>query len=103
MATKDFCTSLRLELSAWRDSLDEVLKSFEQVHGPEKARILGNVEDLHMVIEELTERIEQLKITCSIDGFEDIVSERVNFLQSAPNVRDVDHAMEAISAGSFGG
>lgn len=103
MTTNDFCTNLRLELSAWRDSVDDVLKKFENVHGPEKARILGNVEDLQMVVEEFNERIEQLKDTCSVDGFEDIGTVRAEAEKSLPNVRDIDQAMAAIGAGSFGG
>lgn len=103
MTANDFCTSLSLELSAWRDNVDDVLKKFEHVHGPEKARILGNVEDLQIVVEEFNQRIEQLKETCSINGFDDIATERANDEKARPNVRDIDHAMAAISAGSFGG
>ena len=103
MPGKDFCSSLRAELTAWRDTVDDVLKRFENVSGPEKARILGNVEDLHMVVEEFNERIEQLKETCSIEGFDDIATERENYKKASPSVRDIDQAMAAISAGSFGG
>lgn len=103
MTANDFCTSLKLELAAWRDSVDDVLKKFDNVHGPEKAKILGNVEDLAMVVEEFNERIEQLKETCSINGFDDIAKEREEFYKAKPTVRDIDQAMTAISAGSFGG
>ncbi len=103
MSGNDFCNSLRLELSAWRDTVDDVLKRFENINGPEKAKILGNIEDLHMVVEEFNERIEQLKETCSIEGFDDIATERHNYRNANPSVRDIDQAMAAISAGSFGG
>ncbi len=103
MSGNDFCSDLRSELSAWRDTVDEVLKRFENIRGPKKAKILGNIEDLHMVVEELNERIEQLKETCSINGFEDIATERENYRQANPSVRDIDQAMAAISAGTFGG
>ena len=103
MSSKNFCTNLKSELSAWRNSIDGVLEKFGEIHGQAKTDLLGNIEDIRIVAEELNERIAQLEETCSISGFDDINTERENNLKSIPNVRNIDQAMSDVGPGSFGG
>jgi hypothetical protein len=103
MSSKNFCTNLKSELNAWKDSIDNVLEKFGEMHGQAKTDLLGNIEDIRIVAEELNARIAQLDETCSISGFDDIKTERENDLKSIPNVRNIDQAMADVSAGSFGG
>ena len=103
MSSQNFCTSLKLELSAWKDNVAGIVEKFESHPGYDKAGVLGNIEDMRIMVEDLQDRINQLEETCSLDGFDDINSQLQEDLKHQVNVRESDKAVSAISGGNFGG
>lgn len=103
MGNKNFCTNLGLELEAWKKTVQHIVSKFESKSGAAKAGVLENIEDIHMLVEDLQARIDQLEQTCSLDGFDDIEKQREIDIRYQLNVRDADEAVAAIGGGNFGG
>lgn len=67
MDVKDFCSGMEMELTAWKAKLYDMWRKFDKLGSAERQKVLQNVEDLHMLITELTDRVEQLKVECPSD------------------------------------
>ena len=64
MNPKDCCKGIEKELTAWKAKIDAVLRRLDQLPGGEKQKILTNVEDLHMVVAEIDDRIDEVRADC---------------------------------------
>ena len=67
MDVRDYCKGMETEMTAWKAKLYDVMRKVDSLGSAEKEKILPNVEDLHMFLEEMTERIEKLKTECPSD------------------------------------
>ena len=67
MDVKDYCKGMETEMTAWKAKLYDVMRKVDTLGSAEKEKILPNVEDLHMFLEEMTDRIEKLKTECPSD------------------------------------
>ena len=67
MDVKDYCKGMETEMTAWKAKLYDVMRKVDLLGSAEKEKILPNVEDLHMFLEEMTDRIEKLKTECPSD------------------------------------
>jgi predicted nuclease with TOPRIM domain len=67
MDVKDFCSGMEMELTAWKAKLYDTWRKFDRLGTSEREKIQPKIEDLHIVLEELTDRIEKLKVECPID------------------------------------
>lgn len=64
MDVMDYCKGMEIELSAWKAKLYDVMRKVEKLGSAEREKILANLEDLHMFVTEMGDRIEQLKNEC---------------------------------------
>ena len=64
MQVKDYCNGVEMELTAWKAKLYDMMRKIDKLPSGDKQKMLGNVEDLHMIVTELGDRIEQLKNEC---------------------------------------
>lgn len=64
MDVKDYCNSMEMELTAWKAKLYDLTRKVDKLGTAEREKILPNVEDLHIFVTEMTDRIEQLKNEC---------------------------------------
>jgi hypothetical protein len=103
MSLEQFCGNLEAELSAWKESISSIADKLESRPGHVKSLVREHIEDIRILARELEDRVHQLSETCSIDGFENIVTERSKELKERVDVRDPESAVESISAGNFGG
>jgi hypothetical protein len=55
---------METELTAWKAKLYDVMRKVDSLGSAEREKILPNIEDLHMFLEEMTDRIEKLKTEC---------------------------------------
>ena len=53
---------VNLELSAWKNRIESILRKFERIPSGKKAKLMGSIMDLYMLAEELDERIEDLNV-----------------------------------------
>ncbi len=67
MDVQDYCKGMETEMTAWKAKLYDVMRKVDLLGSAEKEKILPNVEDLHMFLEEMTDRIEKLKTECPSD------------------------------------
>jgi hypothetical protein len=67
MDVQDYCKGMETEMTAWKAKLYDVVRKVDSLGSADKEKILPNVEDLHMFLEEMTDRIEKLKTECPSD------------------------------------
>ena len=105
MQAMNCCKTMEAELTAWKANVYDIVRSIEQLPGGKKEKILPNIEDLHMLIAKLDDRIEQIRADCTPEtGIDDIRTDRELFDKSLTTLRmTADEAMRAIGAGNFGG
>jgi hypothetical protein len=64
MEIKDYCTNVTAELSGWKAKVDGVVRKLDHISTGDKERVVPEVNELHMLSDELYDRIEVLTRTC---------------------------------------
>jgi predicted nuclease with TOPRIM domain len=64
MDVMDYCKGMEMELTAWKAKLYDLTRKVDKLGSAEKEKILPNVEDLHIFVTEMGDRIQQLKNEC---------------------------------------
>ena len=102
MNPQDCCKGIEMELTAWKAKVYDVVRNMEQLPGGEKQKILPNVEDLHMLIAEIDDRIDQVRNDCpSVTEFKPIKEDLDSKLA---DVRvNYEDAIQILGPGNFGG
>lgn len=79
MNTLEYCTHVENELANWREKLGAIDHRIEGLSCGEKEKMLPNIEELHMVMAELDDRIMALKTSCPTEWqpVREEISERV--------------------------
>ena len=105
MKARNCCKTMEMELTGWKAIIYDITRKMEKLPGGEKEKILPNIEDLHILIEEMDDRIEQIRENCTPEtGIDDIQTERKAFDKSISALRtSAEEAMQVLSAGDFGG
>jgi len=67
MDVQDYCKGIEMEMTAWKAKLYDVMRKVDKLGSAEKEKVLPNIEDLHMFLEEMSERVEKLKTECPSD------------------------------------
>jgi len=67
MDVQDFCKGMEAEMTAWKAKLYDVMRKVDKLGSAEKEKVLPNIEDLHMFLEEMSDRVETLKTECPSD------------------------------------
>ena len=105
MKARNCCKTMEMELTAWKAIIYDIARKMDQIPGGEKQKILPNIEDLHMLVAEMDDRIEQIREICTPEtGIDDIRTDREKFEATLANLRvKAEDAMQALGAGNFGG
>jgi hypothetical protein len=64
MELKDYCSNLSSELTGWKAKAYDIVRRLDKVSSGEKAKVVDQVRDLHILVEELEDRIERLRKEC---------------------------------------
>lgn len=67
MDVKDYCSGLEMELTAWKAKLYDLTRKMDRLGTAEKEKMLANVEDLHILLAEMSDRVALLKTECPSD------------------------------------
>ena len=96
---------MEMELTGWKAIIYDITRRMEKLPGGEKEKILPNIEDLHILIEEMDDRIDHIRETCAPEtGMEDILAERKAFDAAISTLRvNTTEAMQGLGSGNFGG
>ena len=67
MDVVDYCKGLETEMTAWKAKLYDVMRKVDKLGSADKEKVLPNIEDLHMLLEEMSDRVQNLKTECPSD------------------------------------
>jgi predicted nuclease with TOPRIM domain len=67
MDVNDFCQGMETEMTAWKAKLYDVMRKVDKLGTSEREKMLPNIEDLHMLLEDMQNRVEQLRTECPAD------------------------------------
>ena len=67
MDVKDYCSGLEMEMTAWKAKLYDLTRKVDQLGTKEKEKALANMQDLHILLAEMSDRVQQLKTECPSD------------------------------------
>ncbi|MGB5421497.1 MAG: hypothetical protein WBN03_05015 [Desulfobacterales bacterium] len=105
MKARNCCKTMEAELTAWKANVYDIVRKMEELPGGERAKILPNIEDLHILISEMDQRLDQIRDNCTPEtGIDDIRTDRELFDKSLVKLRvTADEAMRGLGGGNFGG
>jgi predicted nuclease with TOPRIM domain len=64
MEVKDYCNNLQMELNNWKARLYDVMRKVDSLSTGEKQHLHDNIEDVHILMTELNDRIHMLRTEC---------------------------------------
>jgi hypothetical protein len=64
MDVQDYCRAMNMELTAWKAKMYDVTRRLDQLGTAEREKVLPNVEDMHMLVVQMDDRISQLTREC---------------------------------------
>ncbi|MGO9567353.1 MAG: hypothetical protein ACLP5H_07435 [Desulfomonilaceae bacterium] len=64
MELDTYCENLAVELSGWRVKVNDVVRKLDEAASGDKEKVVPEINDLHMIMEELDERINKLRAEC---------------------------------------
>ena len=64
---KEYCTNLTSELSGWKEKIDHIVARFDHMSTGEKERFVGEVNGLHIISDELYDRVRGLNTACEMN------------------------------------
>ena len=67
MDVQDYCKGMETEMTAWKAKLYDVMRKVDKLGSAEREKVLPNIEDLHMLLEEMADRVEKLRTECPSD------------------------------------
>jgi hypothetical protein len=77
------CKTMEAEVTAWKADVYDIARKMGELSGGEKEMILSQIEDLHILIAEMDDRIEQIRENCTPETcIDDIRTEREKNLVS---------------------
>ena len=66
MELQEYCHNMGTELAGWKDKIDHIVSQVDSLGTEERGRILSNVQDMHMLVEDIEERILTLEKECPV-------------------------------------
>lgn len=67
METKEYCENVTLELSEWKEKVDGIVRRLDGRSTGEKEKVYYDLNGLHIVSDELKERIDGLSKACMMN------------------------------------
>ncbi len=64
MDVLDYCKNMETEMTAWKAKFYDVMRKVDKLGTAEKEKVLPNIQDLNILLEEMGDRIEKLKTEC---------------------------------------
>lgn len=64
MDVMDYCKSMETEMTAWKAKLYDTMRRVDKLGTADKEKVLPNIEDLHMLLKEMQQRVDQFKHEC---------------------------------------
>lgn len=76
---QSYCDNVVAELSVWKAKAYDVVRAFDKLSSGDKAKFVEKVNDLHIYIDELENRIARLRSECPTDWKADEIEMETKF------------------------
>ncbi len=100
MEVESYCDSLNIELTGWKAKVYDVVRKLDKVSSGDKEKVVPMVNELHMIIEELSDRSDRLKKECPTQWEPEKIEMDGKFSQLETHWREV---WQNVSPADFGG
>jgi hypothetical protein len=67
MEVKDFCSAMESEMTSWKAKMYDSMRKIDKLGTAQKEKVLMNIQDLNMLLDDMAQRVEQLRTECSSD------------------------------------
>lgn len=67
MDVKDFCSSMESEMTSWKAKLYDVIRKIDNLGTAEREKMLTNIQDLNIFLDDMSQRLVQLRTECPSD------------------------------------
>ena len=65
MASRNYCSNVGEELEVWSSKLHELSRKIDRMPSIDKYRLLPHIEELHIVMTEMDDRLCEVMTACS--------------------------------------
>ena len=100
MELQEYCHNVEEELIGWKAKVYDVMHRLDKVDTGDKGKVVSQVNDLHIIVQELSDRIAQLERECPTE-WQPAREEIQNKLQALGY--QWKEAWEGASGGNVGG
>jgi hypothetical protein len=100
MELQDYCRNVHTELSGWKAKIYDIVRKLDKLSTGDKAKVVNQVNDLHIIVEELEERLSGLERECPTE-WSPVRAEIQNKLQALGH--KWEEAWTAYPGGFYGG
>ncbi len=67
MDVKDFCSAMESEMTSWKAKMYDAMRKIDKLGTAEKEKVLMNIQDLNILMDDMAQRVEQLRTECPSD------------------------------------
>ena len=67
MDVKDFCQAMEAEMTMWKAKMYDTMRKVDKLGTAEKEKMLANIQDLNMLLDDMSSRVNQLRTECPSD------------------------------------
>jgi len=100
MEVKSYCDSLVIELTGWKAKVYDIVRKLDKISSGDKQKVVPQVAELHMIIEELDDRIDRLKRECPMEWH----PEKIELESKVAKLKKkCEEVWQNVSPGDFGG
>ena len=100
MDVKDYCSGLQSELTGWKAKIYDLVRKMDKVSSGDKEKVVPHINELHMIVEELTDRIDRLNRECPTEWGPDKIELDTKITSLKTKWEGV---WQNVSPGDFGG
>jgi hypothetical protein len=100
MDVQSYCDTARIELTGWKAKVYDVVRRVEKLSTGEREPFVPMLRDLHMIVDELSDRIDRLQKECPTEWNPDKEEIEGKMSQLRDNWKQ---AWEKFPASSIGG
>jgi predicted nuclease with TOPRIM domain len=98
MEVTDYCKNLTMELTAWKAKMYDLGRKLDRMSTGQKEKVFPEVNELHMIIEELGQRIEKLQKECPTKWDPSEINDKIDDLRIK-----LDETWDSVSPSDIGG
>ena len=100
MDVMDYCDNLVVELAGWKAKMYDLARKLDKAPTGAKEKVINEVNELHIIMEELSDRIERLRKECPVSWKPERteIENKIGYLG-----RKMEDVVDAISPSDVGG